>query len=187
MEQRGDTWRARATGGGRLDEEGSAPGYGGGPAKAEAQRWLHADASTFLGRVSEALAPFLGSTRVRQRLASVSEEGGSGALDKLLHVSSYIGDAGFDLLVPRAAEQVVQRVEVKRVSDLGSAVFYLSENERRQALALAPNWHLWLVSGDGRSRDVSWLRQHLEEGDLEVDSLLRKGLRPNDWLFHIHP
>jgi hypothetical protein len=103
----------------------------------------------------------------------------------LLKVSAYAGNAGFDLFVPREEERTVFQVEVKRVATLEGAAFFLSENERRQALALGPGWRLWLVASDGNSRDVSWIREELKRSQDGIQELLDQGLLPSDWLFRL--
>ena len=171
--------RRQAVGGGRAENAVVTL------ARAEALKWFSEDPESFEERAREALSPFLGSRKVADRLSDAVNARTGKAIDRLLQVSNYIGNAGFDVLVPRAETRQVQRVEVKRVADLDSALFYLSENERRQAISLAPNWHLWLVSSDGRSRDASWIQEHLRAGNDEVGNLMSKGLRPSDWLFRI--
>ncbi len=95
------------------------------------------------------------------------------------------GTPGFDLLVPDLNEHIVLQVEVKRVPALDGAAFFLSENERRQALALGSGWRLWLVARDGTSRDISWFRDELRRSAETVRKLLAQGLRPADWSFRL--
>ena len=65
------------------------------------------------------------------------------------------------------------------------AAFFLSENERRQAinhLAHGLHWRLWLVSSTGHVADVSSVTEHFTAHAGEVQTLLDAGLRPGEWM-----
>ena len=126
-----------------------------------------------------ACSPRWSRSRGWRRLSSAFRQRGPPPRDTdlsaLLKVSAYAGNVGFDLLVPDLEERTVLQVEVKRVPALDGAAFFLSENERRQALALGSGWRLWLVASDGTSRDVSWIRDELLRSEESVGSLLARG------------
>ena len=105
-------------------------------------------------------------------------------LAALLQVSTWFGNAGYDLLVP--ARPGFRLVEVKRVARMASPRLFLSENERRQAMRLLDaglDWRLWLVAADGETRDVSWVLERLRRADVRdgLERILEVGLRPTDY------
>jgi len=109
----------------------------------------------------------------------------TGKLKRALYTAGLVGNAGYDLLVPDRGSGRFLKVEIKRVEDLSNAAFFLSENERRQALSIGADWRLWLVAGDGQARDVTWVRASLDEAELPVGLVLKLGLRPGEWLVRV--
>ena len=144
-------------------------------AKDAALRWLQEDAHGFWSGVQSAMEPLSRLEAALKRFSAARATASDTDLSALLKVSAYAGNVGFDLLVPDLEERTVLQVEVKRVPALDGAAFFLSENERRQALALGSGWRLWLVASDGTSRDVSWIRDELLRSEESVGSLLRPG------------
>lgn len=178
-----DAWmkkaQRQATGGGRAEDAVVAL------ARNSAFRWLRADAQGFWSGVRTAMEPLWKVKVARERFSAARTNPSDAHLFDLLKVSVYVGNAGFDVLVPDFDELTVLQVEVKRVPTLVGAAFFLSENERRQALVSGSGWRLWLVASDGTSRDVSWIRDEIRRSDETVRRLLTQGLRPADWLFRL--
>jgi hypothetical protein len=170
--------RRHATGGARAENAVL------GLARAEAKTWLEANAPSFWVAIRTALGRLLEEPRIRAIYESARTAPTDQCLTNILQVSSYAGNAGFDLLFPSRAEGKVLRVEVKRVASLDNATFFLSENERRQALTM-DDWRLWLIASDGQNRDVSWIRKDLENTRDKVVEILDRGMRPGDWLFRV--
>lgn len=118
-----------------------------------------------------------------QRYAEIGDPSG---LRALLHASEYAVDVGFDVLVPDEASGSVLLVEVKRVAALDrNAAFFLSENERRQALShlkAGRPWRLWLVASTGAVIDASSVIKHFRTQTGDLQTLLDAGLRPGEWM-----
>ncbi len=123
-----------------------------------------------------------GSNKVRERLDVANDEA---CMRKLLHVAEYVGNAGFDVLVPRNDKWLL--VEIKRVSAMSRAVFFLSENERRRArryVAEERQWRLWLVAGTGESVDATDLvLSPFKRHEAAIGAMGEDGLRPGEWFF----
>ena len=103
---------------------------------------------------------------------------------KLLHVADYVGNAGFDVLVPRDGKFL--QVEVKRVSHSSHGRFFVSENERRRAMEYrkqSVDWRLWLITSEGKSQDVSNLMDLFDKHQTALQHLAQDGLRPGEWMF----
>jgi len=119
-------------------------------------------------------------------MAAADESAAGGSYDdiKLLHVAEYVGNAGFDVLVPHSGRFLL--VEVKRVASLRGAAFFLSENERRRAhhyRAVGLDWRLWLVAGDGTSLDATEVVGPFEHHAESISAMAGDGLRPGEWFF----
>ena len=112
-------------------------------------------------------------------------------LEGLLHVSKYVGDAGFDVFFPDEQNQQVRFVEVKRVQTKTNGRFFLSEPERKRALdyeARFPgHWRLWLVPGDENENQpidatttaIELFKRHKDR----CDELIEGELTPEGWSF----
>jgi len=176
--------RRRASGGRRAEEAVLDH------ALQQAMSWRSRDPKGWATAVGQVL-PLLGATGRERWQATEDAEPGAAAepLRAFLHVSDYLGDVGFDLLVPAAEAGTLQMVEVKRVGALDAdAVFFLSENERRKAIRYLTEqrpWRLWLVSSAGRVKDVSALAVRLRDLDPHVAQLLEAGLRPGEWMLAV--
>ena len=88
------------------------------------------------------------------------------------------------MLVPRDRRFLL--VEVKRVAQLKSGRFFVSDNERRRALEYRQRdlgWRLWLVSSDGKSRDVTEVMDTFDKHSDALQILANDGLRPGEWMF----
>lgn len=148
-------------------------------ATSEALRWHREDDAGF----ERALAPVLEYLEKKgaARLAAIDSAEGMRAF---LHVAEYVGNAGFDLLVPRDGTLLL--VEVKRVAELSGAAFFLSENERRRAThyrARGLDWRLWLVTGRGETLDATRLLSRFDSHVEQLANLATDGLRPKEWFF----
>ncbi len=152
-----------------------------GLAVRQALEWRQRDAQGFNHALNTAL-PQLGEAG-KKRYAALQDEAG---LRAFLHVSDYLGDVGFDVLVPDEAAGCALWVEVKRVGSLNEdAMFFLSENERRRAVEYLEKglpWRLWLVSSTGQVADVSSIAERFRECSQDVQALLNAGLRPGEWM-----
>ncbi|WP_018158331.1 sacsin N-terminal ATP-binding-like domain-containing protein [Thioalkalivibrio sp. ALE14] len=152
----------------------------------QANEWKERDPGGFHQAI-EASLPLLGEPGA-ERYARLDEEGG---LRAFLHVSEYLGDVGFDVLVPDEDAKTALLVEAKRVPTLNADVaFFLSESERRRALAYRDQkypWRLWLVSTTGETLDVSALIENFQAHADDVRNLLQAGLRPGEWELVIQP
>ncbi len=146
-----------------------------------AAEWRLRDQEGFR-RAIETVLPVLGAAGA-ERHSRIEDDGG---LRDFLHVSDYLGDTGFDVLVPNEHAGLLLLVEVKRVPSLkADAPFFLSENERRRALAyLEQNlpWRLWLVASNGEIADASSITEHFQAHQDDVQTLLNAGLRPGEWM-----
>ncbi len=175
-----DEWlqkaRRQATGGARAEDAVLVK------ALESADAWFNDEPDSFAAALRAAWDETYKEVRVKEAVeAAIS----SGKLKPALHAAGLVGDAGYDLLVPDRTIGRFLKVEVKRVENLDNAAFFLSENERRQALAVGAAWRLWLVAGDGRSRDVTWVRDSLEKAEPPVGEVLALGLRPGEWLVRV--
>ena len=175
-----DEWlkkaRKQASGGARAEDAVLAKSI------ENADFWYREDPGTFASALRAAWAGAWAEARVREAVEAAIA---TGKLKRALHAASLVGDAGYDLLVPDRDRGRYLKVEVKRVENLENAAFFLSENERRQSLAVGPDWRLWLVAGDGRARDVTWVRASLERAEPPVGEVLALGLRPGEWLVRV--
>ena len=145
----------------------------------EAMRWLKEDPEGFHQALAAPLA-FLGDEGQRRSTLITREE----QMRSLLHVAEYVGNAGFDVLVPH--DRRFLQVEVKRVAQLKSGRFFVSDNERRRALEYRQRdlgWRLWLVSSDGKSRDVTEVMDTFDKHSDALQTLANDGLRPGEWMF----
>jgi len=119
--------------------------------------------------------------KARARFDAATTEGN---MRRFLHVAEYVGNVGFDVLVPSAGRLLL--VEVKRVSALRGAAFFLSENERRQALRhreAGLDWRLWLVAGSGESLDATSIIEPFDQHAAPLAAMANDGLRPGEWFF----
>jgi hypothetical protein len=145
----------------------------------EALLWQREDPEGF-SLALQPLLSFLGPKGSERAEATASEHG----MRSLLHVAEYVGNAGFDLLVPRDGKFLL--VEVKRVAQLKEAAFFLSENERRRAsyyLRENHNWRLWLVTGTGEILDATKALVPFDKHAERIHDLANDGLRPGEWFF----
>jgi hypothetical protein len=80
-------------------------------------------------------------------------------------------------------------VEVKRVTQLDGATFYLSDNERRRAVfyrVKGDPWRLWLVTSSDESLDATaQVLAPFDKYAKELEDLAKSGLRPNEWFFKL--
>ena len=157
-------------------------------ALSNALNWHQSDPDGFDKAVDLLLRPdCLGSQGQEKRKLLGTPSG----MRNFLHVAQYIGNVGFDVLVPtsHSGKFAFRLVEVKRVTHLESAVFYLSENERRRAIFYGKSgydWQLWLVSSSGESEDVtSSVLKPFEDHESEIETLAKNGLRPGEWFFKL--
>lgn len=165
--------RRKATGGRRAEEAVL------NLAMSDALVWRREDPAAF-GEALRRLLPLLGDKGAERALEAGSERG----MRALLHVADYVGNAGFDVLVPRGGAFLL--VEVKRVARLRDAAFFLSENERRRAArykALGHDWRLWLVTGSGEPLDATRALAPFATHAESLDCLAKDGLRPGEWFF----
>jgi hypothetical protein len=147
--------------------------------------WRRADPDGF----SDAFAPLLplfenprGNKASLRMEAAIDEPG----MRSLLHVALYVGNAGFDVLVPDRPNHRFLLVEVKRVATLEKAAFFLSENERRRRQEYdrrTLHWRLWLVSGTGESLDATSALRPFGDHAAPLESMAQAGLRPGEWFF----
>jgi len=147
----------------------------------EAMRWFNDDPESFHQSLVVPLA-FLGDEG-RRRLASITSEE---QMRSFLHVADYIGNAGFDVLVPRNGRFL--QVEVKRVDQLPTGRFFVSDNERRRALKYRQEgvgWRLWLVSSEGKSLDVTEVMATFDKHSELLQTLADDGLRPGEWVLEL--
>lgn len=152
-----------------------------GIAVERARQWQEADLESFQQAVKQ----------ITKRFGNLAEQrahdlGTPEALHRFLHVAEYIGNAGFDVLVPDQPGRRFQLVEVKRVASLqGEVRFFLSENERRQAQDLKAQgqaWCLWLVGGNNSIVDATRALDTFDAHQGQVKALLDAGLRPGEWM-----
>jgi len=117
-----------------------------------------------------------------------------GPLDDILHVSTWWGNAGFDILVPEKCSKdgtwSFSHVEVKRVNaDSGLLQFHLSENERKKAMDTAqkdPMWRLWLISlPDCRVMDVTSSLPDSTMVNGLVTQFIKCGMKPESYLLRM--
>lgn len=118
----------------------------------QAYLWIERDEEQFWVEVRNALSRVLddAAQRVSEIRDRVFDES---AFEQFIHVSKWMGNAGFDVLVPNSEENTIHLVEVKKVSGHGKLYFFLSENERLQAFRMSDEtgdsiWRLWCVSDD---------------------------------------
>jgi hypothetical protein len=119
--------------------------------------------------------------RARARFDAATTESN---MRRFLHVAEYVGNVGFDVMVPSSGHLLL--VEVKRVSELRGAAFFLSENERRRALrhhAAGLDWRLWLVAGNGDSLDATSVIKPFDRHAGSLAAMANDGLRPGEWFF----
>ncbi len=96
----------------------------------QAMDWRARDPEGF-GAALAGVLPQLGELG-RTNASAIEAEGGMRAF---LHVADYLGNIGFNVLVPDRLQQHFLMVEVKRVGTLEEeAACFLSENERRRAI-----------------------------------------------------
>ncbi|MBI2571109.1 MAG: DUF3883 domain-containing protein [Candidatus Schekmanbacteria bacterium] len=90
--------------------------------------WRRADAVGFEAAFERVARVFdaRDSNTARARFDAATTESN---MRRFLHVTEYVGNVGFDFLVPSSGRLLF--VEVKCVSELRRAAFFLSENERR--------------------------------------------------------
>lgn len=146
---------------------------------ADALKWFREEPQAFRDALAIPLE-FLGDEGKRRAESLTNEE----QMRKLLHVADYVGNAGFDVLVPR--DGTFLQVEVKRVSQSSNGRFFVSENERRRALDYRKrsiDWRLWLITNDGKSQDVSNLMDVFDKHQSALQNLAEDGLRPGEWMF----
>ncbi len=146
---------------------------------ADALKWFREEPQAFRDALAIPLE-FLGDEGKRRAESLTNEE----QMRKLLHVADYVGNAGFDVLVPR--DGTFLQVEVKRVSQASNGRFFVSENERRRALDYRKrsiDWRLWLITNDGKSQDVSNLMDVFDKHQSALQNLAEDGLRPGEWMF----
>ena len=145
----------------------------------DALNWFRKEPQAFREALAVPLA-FLGAEGLRRAECLTSEE----QMRKLLHVANYVGNAGFDVLVPRDGKFL--QVEVKRVALSTNGRFFVSENERRRALDYRKHsidWRLWLISNDGKSQDVTNVMDVFDKHHSALQDLAEDGLRPGEWMF----
>ena len=146
-------------------------------AVAMALQWHREDSGGFADALSP-LLQYLGDKGCK-RAGGIEGEPGMRAL---LHVADYVGNAGFDLLVPREGRFLL--VEVKRVASLSNAAFFLSENERRRAADYREHghdWRLWLITASGQALDATRALDAFDRHAGSLDGLAADGLRPGEW------
>jgi len=150
-------------------------------AVARAKDWQETDQVTFKKAVDEIAAEF--GDLAKDRSGDLT---GDDVIARFLHVAEYIGSAGFDVLVPDPKHSRFLRVEVKRVNSVvGPVRFFLSDNERGQALRLRNEthpWRLWLVAGNNAIADATQLLDTFDRGQVHLDALLEVGLQPGEWV-----
>jgi hypothetical protein len=149
----------------------------------QALRWRRDDPEGFLSAFQKVIAVF--DARDGNKAAALLEAAtGEPTMRSLLHVAEYVGNVGFDVLVPDSGRFLL--VEVKRVAELSGAAFFLSENERRRALRHRENgldWRLWLVAGNGASLDATSVIEPFDRHRYPLHAMASDGLRPGDWFF----
>ena len=146
---------------------------------ADALKWFREDPQAFRNALATPLK-YLGDEGKRRAEFLTNEE----QMRKLLHVADYVGNAGFDVLVPRDGKFL--QVEVKRVSHSSHGRFFVSENERRRAMEYrkqSVDWRLWLITSEGKSQDVSNLMDLFDKHQTALQHLAQDGLRPGEWMF----
>jgi hypothetical protein len=155
-----------------------------------AMDWKNSDLASF----QKALEPILSVNCLGEKgIARSKSLSSDKEMRDFLHASDYIGNLGFDVLVPNKNVQgsyAFLLVEVKRLAQLKNGVFYLSENERRRAAAYKQNaldWRLWLVSSnlehpeDMTDKVLTIFATHSES----LASMEKDGLRPGEWLLKL--
>ena len=145
----------------------------------DALNWFRNEPQAFREALAVPLM-FLGDEGQRRAECLASEE----QMRKLLHVANYVGNAGFDVLVPRDGKFL--QVEVKRVALSTNGRFFVSENERRRALDYRKqsiDWRLWLISNDGKAQDVTNVMDVFDKHHSALEDLAEDGLRPGEWMF----
>lgn len=175
----GDEWlrreRRKAVGGDRAEKAVLAL------AVSTAMAWREQDRVSF-DRAVDAIKQGLGNEGLK-RAADLST---SEAMAEFLYIASYIGNAGFDVLVPEQSESQFLLVEIKRVTHVaGEAVFFLSENERRRAMGYKEKqlqWRLWLVASNNVVTDATGALAKFQSRRAEVAALLADGLQPGEWM-----
>jgi hypothetical protein len=184
--------RRKVSGGGRAEDAVLVS------ALRNAVDWLTSNPADFWQSVERDLLfarDRLAREKVQRQIAAAKREsafvGDSEArLRNLLHVSSWWGNAGFDVIVPTREDAgwLMNLVEVKRVASIKNATFFLSENERQQACAhLDSNrrWQLWLVASDGLTRDVTWVLAQFNSAGDAIGQLLSCGIRPGEYMLQL--
>lgn len=154
-------------------------------AVADAMAWRQADPGGFRAALDLALSVLDGpdGNKAERRLEAATTAPG---MRKLLHVAEYVGNVGFDVLVPQRDAGCFLLVEVKRVQALSGAAFFLSENERRRAHHYAQKgrpWRLWLVAGSGESLDATAVVEPFAAHATAIGEMAAAGLRPGEWFF----
>ena len=149
-----------------------------------ALEWRRADPAAFeeaVKRVARLFDAEDGSKTSARFEAATTES----SMRRFLHVAEYVGNVGFDVLVPDSGRLLL--VEVKRVADVEGAAFFLSENERRRALWYRNEkleWRLWLVAGNGRSVDATSIIELFDKKHTDsLAAMASDGLRPGEWFF----
>ncbi|NEX19892.1 hypothetical protein G3480_06110 [Thiorhodococcus mannitoliphagus] len=147
----------------------------------QASCWQQNDSKGFQEALDIARPPF-------KQLAALKtlDLSSQDSIREFLHVASYSGNTGFDVLVPDQASRQVLMVEVKRVDALdGQVVFFLSENERRRAedyINQCLPWRLWLVASNNAIEDATKVVEKFEAHQAELNQLLTAGLHPGEWM-----
>jgi len=106
----------------------------------------------------------------------------SSILNEFLHIAERWGDAGFDIIVLEKPNCAF--VEVKRIGKLENCVFYISENERTQALRSRDHklWRLWLVDNEGGCHDITnRFMEKIKQNERQITELRKAGIRPNEY------
>lgn len=156
-------------------------------AKKRALEWISEDDDGFWTELLSTLAANP-NDEIRNLIAA------RGPLEDVLHVSTWWGNAGFDILVPEKSLKdgtwSFIHVEVKRVNaDSGLLQFHLSENERIKAMDAAqrdPLWRLWLISlPDCKVRDVTSSLPDSTKVNGLVAQFIQCGMKPESYLLRM--
>ncbi len=152
-----------------------------------ALEWIENDEEEFWQKLCDALSVVLNDAA--SRIEKVRERSyDEGAVRELLQVSRWMGNAGFDVMVPEFKERTVFLVEVKKVGSGAELSFYLSDNERQQAFRFfeaenAAKWQLWCVRDDNHPFDSTNQVMKLRNYESTLKQMNEDGIKVNEYQF----